>query len=180
MARFSEEDRATIWELRERGVGLRAIARRLGRRDSSIRGFLARSGGSRPSARQRNELRLSLAEREEISRGLAAGVSLREIAAGLGRSASTVCGELNANGGRCWYRALEADRPRRCGLFGLSGPSWRTAGACAGLSSANSSRCGRPSKISACLAETYPKRSGDAGCHTRPSTSRCSCKAEEC
>jgi IS30 family transposase len=51
-----------------------------------------------------------LAEREEISRGLAAGWSLRAIAAGLGRSASTVCREVNANGGPGAYRALRADR----------------------------------------------------------------------
>jgi transposase, IS30 family len=53
---------------------------------------------------------LSLAEREEISRGLAAGLSIRAIADGLGRSASTVCRDVNANGGRAKYRALPADR----------------------------------------------------------------------
>jgi len=59
---------------------------------------------------QRSPLRLSLAEREEISRGLAAGGSVRAIARGLGRSASTVCPEVAANGGRERYRACDADR----------------------------------------------------------------------
>ena len=59
---------------------------------------------------KRSELRLSLEEREEISRGLAAGLSIRAIAAGLERSPSTVCREVNANGGRRKYRALQADR----------------------------------------------------------------------
>jgi transposase, IS30 family len=71
-------------------------------------------GGSsalnRPSARERSELRLSLEEREEISRGLAAGYSIRAVAEALGRSASTVCREVNANGGRKKYRALVPDR----------------------------------------------------------------------
>jgi IS30 family transposase len=53
---------------------------------------------------------LSLEQREEISRGLAAGWSLRLIARELGRSASTICREVNANGGRRKYRALPADR----------------------------------------------------------------------
>ena len=66
--------------------------------------------GSARRARQRSELRLSLEEREEISRGLAAGDSIRAIAEALGRSPSTVCREVNANGGRKKYRALVADR----------------------------------------------------------------------
>jgi IS30 family transposase len=55
-------------------------------------------------------VRLSLAEREEISRGLAAGLSLRVIAAGLGRAPSTVSREVLGNGGRSGYRAVVADR----------------------------------------------------------------------
>lgn len=76
----------------------------------SLRKFIADAGGRRPTARQRSELRLSLEEREEISRGLAVGDSIRAIAEALGRSPSTVCREVNANGGRRKYRALVADR----------------------------------------------------------------------
>jgi IS30 family transposase len=110
MARFSEADRATIWDMREAGVPVKRIAKHLGRQNSSLRKFIADAGGKRPSARERCELRLSLAEREEISRGLAGELSIRAIAEGLGRSPSTVCREVNANGGRRKYRALAADR----------------------------------------------------------------------
>jgi IS30 family transposase len=110
VARFSEEDRKTIWDMREAGVPVKRIAKHLGRQNSSLRKFIADAGGRRPTARERCALRLSLAEREEISRGLAAGLSIRAIADGLGRSASTVCRDVNANGGRAKYRALPADR----------------------------------------------------------------------
>ena len=106
--RFSEEERQTIWDMREAGFPVKRIA--------SI-GPPERVGvevhcrcRNRPTARERSELRLSPQEREEISRGLAAGDSIRAIAAALGRSASTVCREVNANGGRKKNRALVADR----------------------------------------------------------------------
>ncbi|MGH2393940.1 MAG: IS30 family transposase [Pseudonocardiaceae bacterium] len=113
MVRFSEEDKATIWEMREAGVPVKRIARHLGRQNSSLRKLIADAGGRRPSPRGRCELRLSWEEREEVSRGLAAGLSLRMIAQGLGRSPSTVCREVKANGGRVKYRALQADRGAR-------------------------------------------------------------------
>jgi IS30 family transposase len=108
--RFSEEERQTIWDMREAGVPVKRIARHLGRQNVSLRKFIADAGGKRPTPRQRSELRLSLEEREEISRGLAAGDSIRVIAETLGRSPSTVCREVNANGGRKKYRALVSDR----------------------------------------------------------------------
>ena len=108
--RFSEEERQTIWDMREAGVPVKRIAKHLGRQNVSLRKFIADAGGKRPTPRQRSELRLSLEEREEISRGLAAGDSIRAIAESLGRSPSTVCREVNANGGRKKYRALVADR----------------------------------------------------------------------
>jgi transposase, IS30 family len=108
--RFSEEERQTIWDMREAGVPVKRIAKHLGRQNVSLRKFIADAGGKRPTARQRSELRLSLVEREEISRGLAVGLSIRAIAGELGRSPSTVCREVNANGGRKKYRALVADR----------------------------------------------------------------------
>ena len=99
-----------IWDMREAGVPVKRIARHLGRQNVSLRKFIADAGGKRPTPRERSVLRLSLAEREEISRGLAAGWSIRAIAAELGRAPSTVCREVNANGGRRRYRALPADR----------------------------------------------------------------------
>ena len=110
MARFTEADKATIWEMREAGIPVKRIAKHLGRQNSSLRKFIADAGGRRPRPRGRAELRLSLEEREEISRGLAAARSIRAIAAGLHRAPSTVCREVNANGGRRHYRALVADR----------------------------------------------------------------------
>src|SRR3984885_13224483 len=110
MARFSPEDRETIWDMREAGVPVKRIAKHLGRQNSSLRKFIADAGGTRPTPRERSVLRLSLEEREESSRGLAAGYSIRAVAEPLGRSASTVCREVNANGGRRKYRALVADR----------------------------------------------------------------------
>ncbi len=110
MARFSPEDRETIWDMREAGVPVKRIAKHLGRQNSSLRKFIADAGGTRPTPRERSDLRLSLEEREEISRGLAAGYSIRAVAEALGRSPSTVCREVNANGGRKKYRALVADR----------------------------------------------------------------------
>jgi IS30 family transposase len=83
MRRFSEEDRETIWAMREAGVPVKRIAKHLDRQNCSLRKFIADHGGRRPSPRERSELRLSLEEREEISRGLAAGLSFREIAWGL-------------------------------------------------------------------------------------------------
>jgi transposase, IS30 family len=108
--RFSEEERQTIWDMREAGVPVKRIAKHLGRQNVSLRKFIADAGGKRPTPRQRSELRLSLEEREEISRGLAAGDSIRTIAESLDRSPSTVCREVNTNGGPKKYRALVADR----------------------------------------------------------------------
>ncbi len=156
MARFSAEDRATIWDMREAGVPVKRIARHLGRQNSSLRQFIADYGGTRPSARQRSDLRLSLAEREEISRGLAVGLSMRAIAEGLHRSPSTVCREVNANGGSAKYRALQADR--RASRQALR-PKRAKLSQCRRLRGAVERKLEvrwSPQQISSWLAETYP------------------------
>jgi len=99
-----------VWRRWRSGQAVKVLAREMRRHPSTVRDLLKRSGGIRPAPRCRWELRLSLAEREEISRGLAAGLSLRSIAAVLGRAPSTVSREVAANGGRSRYRALTADR----------------------------------------------------------------------
>jgi len=156
MARFSAKDRETIWDIREAGVPVKCIAKHLDRQNSSLRRFIADHGGTRPSERERSELRLSLEEREEISCGLAAELSIRAIAAGLERSPSTVCREVNANGGRRRYGALKADRgaekralrPKRAKLSQCR----RLRGAVERKLEALWS----PQQISSWLAETYP------------------------
>lgn len=115
---------AEIWDRWRRGEGLKLIGRAFGRYSSAIFAHLKPSGGIRPAPRRRAARVLSLAEREEISRGLARGASLRSIASDLGRAASTVSRELERNGGTVRYRAAAADkrawdralRPKACKL----------------------------------------------------------------
>jgi IS30 family transposase len=99
-----------VWRRWRSGQAVRVLARQMRCSPSTVRDLLKRTGGIRPVPRQRWELRLSLAEREEVSRGLAAGDSLRTIASRLGRAPSTVSREVAGNGGRSGYRALAADR----------------------------------------------------------------------
>ncbi len=73
---FTEEEKATIWADHQAGVPLKRIARTLGRENSAIRKYVGRTGGIRPRPRVVSELRLSQSEREEISRGLAAGAPI--------------------------------------------------------------------------------------------------------
>ena len=154
--RFSEEDRETIWTMREAGVPVKRIAKHLDRQSSSLRRFIADHGGTRPTAPERSELRLSLAEREEISRGVAAGRSIRAVAAGLERSPSTICREVNANGGRRRYRAVQADR---AALKRALRPKRTKIAQCRRLRSTVERKLEArwsPQQIASWLAETYP------------------------
>ncbi len=103
--RFTELEKAEVWDRWQGGEAMRSIARRLGRESSSVRTLIEDTGGVRPAPRRRSARCLSLTEREEISRGVAAGESLRQIAHRLGRAPSTVCREVAGNGGRGQYRA---------------------------------------------------------------------------
>ena len=121
---YTEEQKALMWDRWQKGESLHDIARLFDRHHTSVRGIIARSGGVRPRRRSRSCRALTLSEREEISRGVVAGHSIRSIAATLGRAASTVSRELGRNGGRGGYRASEADqaawdraqRPKTCKL----------------------------------------------------------------
>jgi IS30 family transposase len=108
--RLTLADEDEIWERLRAGHAAKPTARALGWSTSGVRGYLVRCGGIRPVPRRRSPGRLSLVEREEISRGLAAGLSLRAIAAGLGRAPSTISREVAAHGGRGRYRAAPADQ----------------------------------------------------------------------
>jgi IS30 family transposase len=110
--------RAVELEIRRRvaaGETIMSVAVVVGRTKRTVQRVLRRSGGVPPRPTSRSALRLSLAEREEISRGLRAGESLRQIASGMGRATSTVSREVRANGGRRRYRAWlgEARAARR-------------------------------------------------------------------
>ena len=154
--RFTDEEKDRIWDMHQAGVPVKRIARTMGRQNVSLRKLISGSGGIRPRARVVNERHLSFAEREEISRGLAAERSLRAIAERLGRSASTICREVNANGGRRRYRALVADaaarkRARR--------PKVATLARCRRLRAKVEAKLAAkwsPEEISGWLARTYP------------------------
>jgi len=123
---YTEEQKSLMWDRWQEGDSFHEIARLFDRHHSSVRGIFKRFGGMRPPTRRRSARSLTLAEREEISRGLAAGLSLRSIALRLGRAPSTVSRELRRNGGRHSYRASAADeavwdrahRPKTCKLAG--------------------------------------------------------------
>src|SRR6478609_4898400 len=97
--RLSPADADEIWVRMRAGHAAKPTARQLGLSTGTVRAYLVRCGGIRPDPRRRSPGRLSFAEREEISRGLAAGASMRSIAAGLGRAPSTVSREVAAHGG---------------------------------------------------------------------------------
>jgi IS30 family transposase len=123
---YSDAQKALMWDRWQKGDSLAAIARLFDRNHSSVEGILRKSGGIRPPQRRRSRLALTLSEREEISRGVVAGHSVRCIAVSLGRAPSTVSREINRNGDRQRYRAISADqaawdrarRPKACKLAG--------------------------------------------------------------
>jgi IS30 family transposase len=119
---LSASEKSAIWKRWKTGESLHEIGRVFDKPHSSIRCLLLPRGGIPPAARRRSRLTLTLSEREDISRGIASGSPLREIARGLDRAASTVSREISRHGGRAVYRAHEADdhawdsalRPKKC------------------------------------------------------------------
>lgn len=117
-------ERKRMWERWRRGESLGQIARALERQASAVRTILSHSGGFEPAQRTRRVEHLSMRHREDIARGLSQGLSMCAIAKDIGKAASTVCREVQRNGGRNLYRASEADsrawdtacRPKRCKL----------------------------------------------------------------
>ena len=121
---FTAAQSAELWERWKKGEGLKSIGRAFGKPSSCIFAHLRPSGGVMPPARRRSRLALTMAEREEISRGIVEGQSVRAIARMLARAASTVSREVSRNGGAGCYRAAAADklawkqalRPKPCKL----------------------------------------------------------------
>ncbi len=121
---YTEEQKSLMWDRWQKGETLGSIARLFDRHHPSIARIIGESGGIRPPRRHRSSRCLSLTEREEISRGIAIGQSLRLIATRLNRSPSTISREIQRNGGLYKYRASQADktawdrahRPKVCKL----------------------------------------------------------------
>lgn len=121
---YTESQKALMWDRWQKGESLQQIAQLFDRNHSSIQRILAETGGIRPAPRRRSRLALTLAEREEISRAVAAGQSIRSMATQLGRAPSTISREIKRNGGLERYRANQADqaawdrtrRPKACKL----------------------------------------------------------------
>ena len=121
---YTEEQKALMWDRWRQGESLASIARLFDRQHSSIERIIREHGGIRPPERRRRPIALTLTEREEISRGIATGKSIRSIAVLLGRSPSTISREIHRNGGQSGYRASQSDqaawdrahRPKTCKL----------------------------------------------------------------
>ena len=121
---YTESQKALMWEHWKQGDSLQMIAQLFDRNHSSIQQILAETGGIRPLQRCRAPRALTLSEREEISRSVITGESIRALATRLRRAPSTISREINRNGGREAYRAVQADqhawvqarRPKRCKL----------------------------------------------------------------
>ncbi|MBV9886455.1 MAG: helix-turn-helix domain-containing protein [Acidobacteria bacterium] len=119
---LSAMEKHEVWIRWKAGQSLHELGRVFDKPHSCIRAVLLPRGGIPPIARRRSRLALTVAEREDISRGIASAASTREIASRLARAASTVSREISRHGGRPAYRAHDADRqawystlrPKRC------------------------------------------------------------------
>ena len=158
---FTAKQKTELWERWRQGQCVADIARALQRRSKSgVYRVLALNGGIPSPPRRRSGLALTLEEREEISRGVAVGTSIRAIAGKLGRAPSTISREINRNGGRGAYRAGDADssaweralRPKSCRLATHPALRWRVAQKLALEWS--------PEQISGWLKRTYPGNEG--------------------
>ena len=153
---YTESQKALMWERWRQGWTLHQVAQLFNRAHTSVQGILVRTGGIRPPQRSRSPMALTLAEREEISRSVVEGQSMRSIAARVGRAPSTISREINRNGGSQDYRANEADnaawdracRPKRCKLVENK--------ALAGVVTDKLRLLWSPEQIAGWLKHTYP------------------------
>lgn len=164
---YSDAQKALMWERWKAGDTLHQIANLFDRSHSSVNGILAKTGGIQPPERRRSKLALTLAEREEISRRVVAGRSIRAIARELGRAPSTISREILRNGRRSGYRGTQADqaawdrarRPKCCKL--VQQP------ALARIVTAKLQLQWSPEQIAGWLKHTYP---GDESHHVSHET----------
>jgi len=172
---YSDSQKALMWERWKKGESLQQIAQLFDRNHSSVGRILAETGGIRPAQRCRSQVALSLAEREEISRGLMAGQSIRSIALQLDRAPSTVSREINRNGGAGSYRATLADEAAWIGPTGPSSASWFATEPWPVSWPASSNASGHPSKLQD-GSSILTRATRTIRCHTKPSTAVCSFK----
>src|SRR5260370_32939329 len=178
-SRLSPAQKADVWSRWKAGESLHEIGRAHGKPHNCIRCVWLPRGGIAPAARQRSRIALTLAEREDISRGIASGSSIRTIASGLGRAASTVSREVTRHGGRAAYRAHDADnqawgsglRPKRCLL--ASHRKLRK------MVASKLVLDWSPEQISGWLRHSIPMTRACA-CPTRPFTEACSSRRGAC
>ena len=153
---LSPEQKRELWSRWKAGESLSEIGRALGKQPGSIHGVVASNGGYVPAVRRRSSRLLTISEREEISRGLAEGASLRRIAGRLHRAPSSISREVARHGGRHPYRAARAEqrawdrarRPKPCKLAAV--PRLRE------LVAGKLDEEWSPEQISGWLARTYP------------------------
>jgi IS30 family transposase len=153
---YSDSQKALMWERWKQGWTLHEIGKLFDRPHTSIHQILAATGGFRPPQRARSPAALTLGEREEISRAMVAGESIRSTAARLGRAPSTISRETKRNGGWDGYRASLADaaawdrarRPKTCKL--------RNNRALARLVAEKLRLLWAPEQIAGWLKHTYP------------------------
>jgi IS30 family transposase len=153
---YTSTQKALMWERWRDGWTLHQIGQLFDRPHTSIHNILSKTGGIRPPERRRGANALTLAEREEISRALMVGESMRSVAARLGRAPSTISREIGRNAGQDGYRASVADeaawhralRPKRCKLIRNR--------ALAGVVSNMLRMLWSPEQIAGWLKHTYP------------------------
>ena len=172
---YTDAQKALMWERWKEGWTLHQVGHLFDRPHTSIHTILSKTGGIRPPDRRRSAKALTLAEREEISRALVIGESMRSVAARLGRAPSTISREIGRNAGKTAIgRASPTKQPGTvpCGRsaanwsrIGRWLASWRTCFECGG-------RRSRSAVGSSILIRTTRAFM----CHTRPSTAACSFK----
>ena len=163
--KYTTEQKNEIWDRWQRGESQSSIGRLFERESSSIFSLLSPSGGIRPAARTRSKFALTLAEREEISRGIVSQLSLRTIASQLDRSPSTISREIKRNGGYDHYRATQADqsawdracRPKLCKLACYPSLSRKVA--------TKLMKNWSPEQIAGWLKRTYPNNENNQVSH---------------
>lgn len=172
---YSDSQKALMWERWKQGATLHEIGKLFDRPHTSIHRILAQTGGFQPAERSRTSTALTLAEREEISRALVKGESIRSIARRLNRAPSTISREIKAMvAARTTVQARQTKRPgfvrdapsvANCARTAPWPASWLASYGCSGHRSR--SQAGSSILIRATKAIT---------CHTRPSTAACSFK----